>query len=196
MGAFLDGDDDISLEEIKNQQNIAQSQNQPTINKFQNSECGSLPLGQKVDHGETSVGSCPNNSKNGLCPPLLNHRTAGGMGLEATSGQEALPLPVSALTLEFDKLNLQGLGDSLLETPNKNKILASRNDVMGSDSLVPPPAIPRLENNQDRTNSEVSEAMAGMSLDPNSSELKVQDGQKPVFSSATGNSTRGLFLSG
>uniref|UniRef100_A0A8C2M9G8 Ankyrin repeat and LEM domain-containing protein 2 n=1 Tax=Cricetulus griseus TaxID=10029 RepID=A0A8C2M9G8_CRIGR len=118
VGAFLDGDDDISLEEIKNQQNI------------------------------------------------------------------------------FDKLNLQGLGDSLLETPNKNKILASRNDVMGSDSLVPPPAIPRLENNQDRTNSEVSEAMAGMSLDPNSSELKVQDGQKPVFSSATGNSTRGLFLSG
>ncbi|XP_005085355.1 ankyrin repeat and LEM domain-containing protein 2 isoform X1 [Mesocricetus auratus] len=192
VGAFLDGDDDISLEEIKNQQNTTQSQ--PTINKFQNSECGSLPLGQKVDPGEASVGSCPNNSRNGLCPPLT-HRTTGGRGLEATSGQEAPSLPISALTLEFDKLNLQSLGNSLLETTNENKILASKNDVVESNSLVPP-AISKLENNQDRTNSEVSEAMAEMSLDPSSSQLKVQDGQEPVFSSATGNSTRRLFLSG
>ncbi|CAH6778696.1 ankyrin repeat and LEM domain-containing protein 2 isoform X2 [Phodopus roborovskii] len=194
VGAFLDGDDDISLEEIRNQQNTAQSQSQPTINKFQISECGSLPLGQKLDPEETSVGSCPHNNRNGLCP-ALNHRTAGGRGQEATSGQETLPPPVSALTLEFDKLNLQNLGDSPLETPNKNKRLASRNDV-GNNSLAPPPAISRLENNQVRTNSEVSEAMAEMSLDPNSSQLEVQNGQEPMFSSASGNSTRKLFLSG
>lgn len=196
VGAFLDGDDDISLEEIKNQQNTAQSQSQPTTNKFQNSECSSLPLGQKVDPGEASVGSCSHNNRNGLCHPL-NHRTTGGSGgPEATSREEALPLPVSALTLEFDKLNLQTLGDSLIEIPNKNKILASSKDVVGSDSLVPPPAISRLENNQERTNSEVSEAMAEMSLDPNSPQPEVQASLEPACSSAMGNPTRRLFLSG
>ncbi|KAK7806438.1 hypothetical protein U0070_017975 [Myodes glareolus] len=187
VGAFLDGEDDTSLD-------TAQSQSQPTTNKFQNSECGSLPLGQ-VDPGESSVGSCPLNSRNGLCHPL-NHRTADRKGLEATSGEESFLLPVSALTLEFDKLNLQNLGDSLLETPNKNKILTSRKDAIKSDSLVPPPAIVRLENNQIRTNSEVSEAMAEMSLDPNSPQVKVQDGLEPVFSYAMGDSTWRLFLSG
>lgn len=34
VGAFLDGDGDISLNKIKNQQNRAQSQSQPTTNKF------------------------------------------------------------------------------------------------------------------------------------------------------------------
>ncbi|XP_038202637.1 ankyrin repeat and LEM domain-containing protein 2 isoform X2 [Arvicola amphibius] len=194
VGAFLDGEDDTSLDEIKNQQDTAQSQNQPTTNKFQNSECGSLPLGQ-VDPRESSVGSCLLNSRNGLCNPL-NHRTADRKGLEATSGEESLLLPVSALTLEFDKLNLQSLGDSLLETPNKNKILTSRKDAAESDSLVPPPAIMRLENNQIRTNSEVSKAMAEMSLDPNSPQVRVQDGLEPVFSSAMGDSTWRLFLSG
>ncbi|XP_075837299.1 ankyrin repeat and LEM domain-containing protein 2 isoform X2 [Microtus pennsylvanicus] len=194
VGAFLDGEDDTSLDEIKNHQDTAQSQSQPTTNKFQNSECGSLPLGQ-VDPGESSVGSCLLNSRNGLCHPL-NHRTADRKGLEATSGEESLLLPVSALTLEFDKLNLQSLGDSLLDTPNKNKILTSRKDAAESDSLVPPPAIVRLENNQIRTNSEVSEAMAEMSLGPNSSQVRVQDGLEPVFSSAMGDSTWRLFLSG
>ncbi|CAO2629430.1 Ankyrin repeat and LEM domain-containing protein 2 [Lemmus lemmus] len=182
VGAFLDGEDDTSLDEIKNQQDTAQSQSQPTTNKFQNSECSSLPLGQ-VDPGESSVGSCPHNSRNGLCHPLT-HRTADRKGLEATSGEESLLLPVSALTLEFDKLNLQSLGDNLLETPNKNKILTSRKNAVESDSLVPPPAVVRLENNQIRTNSEVSEAMAEMSLDPNSPQVRVQDGLEPVFSSA------------
>ncbi|KAH0502299.1 Ankyrin repeat and LEM domain-containing protein 2 [Microtus ochrogaster] len=194
VGAFLDGEDDTSLDEIKNHQDTAQSQSQPTTNKFQNSECGSLPLGQ-VDPGESLVGSCLLNSRNGLCHPL-NHRTADRKGLEATSGEESLLLPVSALTLEFDKLNLQSLGDSLLDTPNKNKILTSRKDAAESDSLVPPPAIVRLENNQIRTNSEVSEAMAEMSLDPNSPQVRVQDGLEPVFSSAMGDSTWRLFLSG
>ncbi|KAL1768476.1 ankyrin repeat and LEM domain-containing protein 2 isoform X1 [Sigmodon hispidus] len=182
VGAFLDVEDDISLEEIKNQQNTGQSQ--PTTNKFQNSECGSLPL--EVDPGETSVGSCSHNNRNGLCHPL-NHRTTGGKGLEAISGEEALPLPVSSLTVEFDKLNLQSLGDSLLETPNKNKIVEG-------DSLLTTPTIARFEN-QIRTNSEVSEAMAEMSLDPNSPQLVVQAGLEPVLSPKEDSTSR-LFLSG
>ncbi|XP_052024385.1 ankyrin repeat and LEM domain-containing protein 2 isoform X2 [Apodemus sylvaticus] len=194
VGAFLDGDDDISLEEIKNHQNIVTSQSQPTIDKFQNSKSGSLPLGQKLDPGEASVGSYPDNSRNGFCHPL-NSRTADGRGLEATNEEEALPPPVSILTQEFDKLNLQSLGDSLFEAPNKNRNLASRKDVE-SDLLVSPPAIARLENKQVRTNSEVSEAMAEMSLGPNSPQLGVQDGLEPGFSSATVDSTTRLFLSG
>lgn len=200
VGAFLDGDDDISLEEVKNQQNTVTSQSQPTVDKFQNSKSGSLPLGQKVDPGEASVGSYPDNSRNGFCHPL-NSRTADGRGgLEATNGEEALPPPVSILTQEFDKLNLQSLGDSLFEAPNKNRkledILASRKDVEESDLLASPPAIARLESKQVRTNSEVSEAMAEMSLGPNSPQLGVQDGLKPGFSSATVESATRLFLSG
>ncbi|XP_028633228.1 ankyrin repeat and LEM domain-containing protein 2 isoform X2 [Grammomys surdaster] len=199
VGAFLDGDDGISLEEIKNQQNTVPSQSQPTVDKFQNSKSDSLPLGQKVDPGEASVGSYPDNSRNGFCHPL-NNRTADGRGLEATNGEETLPPPVSILTREFNKLNLQSLGDSLLETPNKNrklddKILASRKDVVESDLLGSPPAIARLENKQVRTNSEVSEAMAEMSLGPKSPQLGVQAGLEPEFSSAT-DPTKRLFLSG
>ncbi|XP_029389414.1 ankyrin repeat and LEM domain-containing protein 2 isoform X2 [Mus pahari] len=200
VGAFLDGDDDSSLGEIENQQNPVPSQSQPTIDKFQNSKSGSLPLGQKVDSGEASVGSYPDNSRNGFCHPL-NNRTADGRGLEATNGEEALPPPVSVLTQEFDKLNLQSLGDSLFETPNKNRkledeTLASRKGIAESDLLASPPAIARLENKQVRTNSEVSEAMAEMSLGPNSPQLGVQAGLEPRLSSATVDSTKRLFLSG
>lgn len=198
VGAFLDGDDNISLEEIKNQQNTVPSQSQPTIDKSQPSECGSFSLGHKVDPGEASGGSCPHNSKNGFCKPL-NNRTTGGRELEASSGEETLP--VSSLTLEFDKMNLYSLGESLFETPNKNRklqdeILASRKDVVGSDLLASPPAVARLENNQVRTNSEVSEAMAEMSLGPSSPQLGIQAGLEPVFSSTKGDSTKRLFLSG
>ncbi|XP_031193172.1 ankyrin repeat and LEM domain-containing protein 2 isoform X2 [Mastomys coucha] len=195
VGAFLDGEDD-SLEE--NQQNTVPSQSQPTIDKFQNSKSGSLPLGQKVDPGEASVGSYPDNSRNGICRPP--NRTAGERGLEATNVEEALPPPVSILTQEFDKLNLQSLGDSLFETPNTNRkledtILASRMDVVESD-LLASPVIARLKKEQVRTNSEVSEAMAEMSLGPNNPQLGVQTGLEPGFSSATVDSTKRLFLSG
>ncbi|XP_051017728.1 ankyrin repeat and LEM domain-containing protein 2 isoform X2 [Acomys russatus] len=200
VGAFLDGDDDISLEEIKNQQNTVPSQSRPTIDKSQNSDYSSLSLGQKVDPDEASAGSCPHNSRNGFCHPL-NNRTTGGRRLEATSGEEAHPPPVSSLTLEFDKLNLQSPGESPFETPNKNrnpedKILASRKDAAGSDLLSPPPAVTRLENNQIRSNNEVSEAMAEMSLGSSSPQLGIQAGQEPVSSSTTGDSNRRLFLSG
>lgn len=200
VGAFLDGDDDISLEEIKNQQNTVPSQSQPTVDKFQNSESGSLSLGQKVDPGEAAVGSYPDNSRNGFCYPL-NSRTANGREIEDANGEEALSPPVSILTQEFDKLNLQSLGDNLFETPNKNrepedKILASSRGVAESDLLASPAAIARLENKQVRTNTEVSEAMAEMSLGPNSPQLGVQAGLEPGFSSATADPTKRLFLSG
>lgn len=199
VGAFLDGGDDISLEEVKNQQNTVPSQSQPSVDKFQNSKSGSPSLGQKADPGEAAVGFYPDNSRNGFCYPL-NSRTADGRETEATNGEEALPPPVSILTQEFDKLNLQSLGDNLFETPNKNreledKILASSKGVVES-GLASPAAIARLENKQVRTNSEVSEAMAEMSLGPNSPQLAVQAGLEPGFSSATADPTKRLFLSG
>ncbi|EDL20032.1 ankyrin repeat and LEM domain-containing protein 2 isoform 1 [Mus musculus] len=200
VGAFLDGDDDSSLEEIKNQQNTVPSQSQPTTDKFQTSKSGSLPLGQKVDPGETSVGTYPDKGRNGFCHPL-NHRTADGRGLEATNGEEALPPPVSVLTQELNKLNLQSLGDSLHETPDKNgkledEVLPSRKGAADSDLLASPPAIASLGKKQVRTNTEVSEAMAEMSLGPKSPQLGVQAGLEPILSSATVDSTKRLFLSG
>ena len=46
MGAFLDGDGDIRVNEIKSQQKGAQSQSQTTTNKFQNTESESLSWGR------------------------------------------------------------------------------------------------------------------------------------------------------
>ncbi|XP_029412311.1 ankyrin repeat and LEM domain-containing protein 2 isoform X2 [Nannospalax galili] len=203
VGAFLDEDDDMnmSLEEIKNRQNTVQSQSQPTINEFQNSECGTFPLGQKVNCGEASSRHCAHDSRNGLCHPL-NHRTSGGRELEASNGEEAFPSPVSSLILEFDKLNLQKQGGSLFKTPNKNKkiedkkIMTSRKDAVGSDFLEPPLATASLRDNQVRTNKEVSAAVAEMSLGRINPQLTVQAGLEPVSSSAIGDSTRRLFLSG
>uniref|UniRef100_A0A8C6RJ68 Ankyrin repeat and LEM domain-containing protein 2 n=1 Tax=Nannospalax galili TaxID=1026970 RepID=A0A8C6RJ68_NANGA len=102
----------------------------------------------------------------------------------------------------FDKLNLQKQGGSLFKTPNKNKkiedkkIMTSRKDAVGSDFLEPPLATASLRDNQVRTNKEVSAAVAEMSLGRINPQLTVQAGLEPVSSSAIGDSTRRLFLSG
>uniref|UniRef100_Q6P1H6-3 Isoform 3 of Ankyrin repeat and LEM domain-containing protein 2 n=1 Tax=Mus musculus TaxID=10090 RepID=Q6P1H6-3 len=104
-------------------------------------------------------------------------------------------------TQELNKLNLQSLGDSLHETPDKNgkledEVLPSRKGAADSDLLASPPAIASLGKKQVRTNTEVSEAMAEMSLGPKSPQLGVQAGLEPILSSATVDSTKRLFLSG
>nr|XP_004668935.1 ankyrin repeat and LEM domain-containing protein 2 [Jaculus jaculus] len=197
VGAFLDEDDDMSLEEIKNRQNKAQNQSPSTINAFQNSKCGTLPLEQNVNCGEASQEHFPDGSRNGLCYSL-SHTTPDSRGPEAPSVEEPVLPPVSGLTLEFDELNLEG---SLFETPNKSRktkgkiLLTSRKDEEGSDLLTLPPVTDRLGNNQIRINSKLSAGMA-MSLGSKNSRPGVQAGLEPVSLPATGDSTKQLFLSG
>uniref|UniRef100_A0A250Y6B6 Ankyrin repeat and LEM domain-containing protein 2 n=1 Tax=Castor canadensis TaxID=51338 RepID=A0A250Y6B6_CASCN len=200
VGAFLDEEDDMSLEEIKNRQNTVQNKSQPTIQAFGNTECGALPLGQKANSGEASDEHCPHSSRNGLCH-FLNHRTPGLGGPEAPNGEVALLPPVSDLTLEFDKLNLENLGSNFSETSNRKtkdkKVLTSRKDTEESALLAPPPVADRLvENNQVGTNNETPVGTAERSWGPSSSKSGSQTAVAPVSSPTMRDTTRKLFLFG
>ncbi|XP_077731239.1 ankyrin repeat and LEM domain-containing protein 2 isoform X1 [Canis aureus] len=177
--AFLDEDDDLSLEEIKNRQNMARNNTQPTISTFGDSKCDILPLEQKTDLIEASTLTSPHSSKNGFFSHLSSGRTLGRKQPEAPSTEEALLSSVSGLTVELDKLNLEDLGSNFSKTPNKitksrdRKSLTSRMDVVESDSLEPP-AVDTLRNNQSRTESEMSAKIAKIRLGPDAPVHKAQ----------------------
>ncbi|XP_045671613.1 ankyrin repeat and LEM domain-containing protein 2 [Ursus americanus] len=178
--AFLDEDDDLSLEEIKNRQNTARNNTQPTISAFGDAKCDILPLEQETNLIEAATLPSPHSSKNGFCSPLSGGRTLGRKKPEAPSAGEALLSPVSGLTVEFDKLNLQDLGSNFSKTPNKNmktrdkKSLTSRMDAVESD-LLELPAADTVTNNQTRTESEMSAEMAKIRLGPHA---PVQEAQQ------------------
>lgn len=162
--AFLSEDNVMSLEEVKNRQNTARNNSQPTIETLGDLGCNILPLEQRT---------CPPN-RNGCCSPLSGSKIPGGKRTKATSGEEALPSPVRSLTVEFNKLHLQNLGSGPSKTPNKSmntrdeNILTSGADAMDSDASEPP-AANGLGNSQARTDSrEMSSGIATMCLDPHS----------------------------
>ncbi|XP_045390041.1 ankyrin repeat and LEM domain-containing protein 2 isoform X1 [Lemur catta] len=196
VGAFLD-EDDRSLEEIKNQQNIARNAGQPTTGAPGHAGCSPLPSEPKADLIEASDPDSPRGSRNGFCSPL-SQETLGGKRPKSPSEEEAYLLPVSGLSAEFDKLNLQNLGSRFSKVPNKNvmktkdkKTLTSRMDA-GESDLLAPPAADRLGNNQRQTNSEMSAGMAKMSLGPSSG-----GGPQPPASAPTKRETaQRLFLFG
>uniref|UniRef100_H0WUM8 Ankyrin repeat and LEM domain-containing protein 2 n=1 Tax=Otolemur garnettii TaxID=30611 RepID=H0WUM8_OTOGA len=174
VGAFLD-EDDRSLEEIKNQQNIARNTMQPTISASRNPECNSLLLEQKADLIEASELDSPHSSRNGFYNPLSHSQMLSGKRPKGLSEEEGHLSSVSGLSVEFDKLNLQNLGSSLSKAPNKNitetkdkKILTSRMGTVESTLLAPPSATDQLGNNQRQTESEMSARIAKMSLGPSS----------------------------
>ncbi|XP_014642687.1 PREDICTED: ankyrin repeat and LEM domain-containing protein 2 isoform X1 [Ceratotherium simum simum] len=183
--AFLDEDDDMSLEEIKNRQNTARNNTQPTVDVFGDSRCEILPLEQKTNLIEASSSTSSHSSRNGFCSPLSGSKTLSGKRPKAPSQEEALVAPVSSLTVEFDKLNLQNLGSSFSKTTNKNlktrdkKTLTSGVDGVESDSLEPPPD--KLGNSQLRTESEMSAGIAKMCLGPNSPRHEAQHSCTSVF---------------
>ncbi|XP_058387149.1 ankyrin repeat and LEM domain-containing protein 2 [Diceros bicornis minor] len=183
--AFLDEDDDMSLEEIKNRQNTARNNTQPTVDVFGDSRCEILPLEQKTNLIEASSSTSSHSSRNGFCSPLSGSKTLSGKRPKAPSQEEALVAPVSSLTVEFDKLNLQNLGSSFSKTTSKNlktrdkKTLTSGVDGVESDSLEPPPD--KLGNSQLRTESEMSAGIAKMCLGPNSPRHEAQHSCTSVF---------------
>lgn len=204
--AFLDEDDDLSLEEIKNRQNTARNNTQPTISAFGDAKCDILPLEQETNLIEAATLPSPHSSKNGFCSPLSGNRTLGRKKPEAPSVGEALLSPVSGLTVEFDKLNLQGLGSNFSKTPNKNmntrdkKSLTSRMDAVESDSLELP-AADTVTNNQARTESEMSAEMAKIRLGPDAPVQEAQQRCGSVSSEPSGvpgakEPVQGLFLFG
>ncbi|XP_045700124.1 ankyrin repeat and LEM domain-containing protein 2 [Phyllostomus hastatus] len=167
--AFLSEDNVMSLEEVKNRQNTARNNSQPTVEALGDLGCNILPLEQRT---------CPPN-RNGCFSPLSGSKIPGGKRTKATSGEEALPSPVRSLAVEFNKLHLQNLGSGPSETPNESvnmrdeKILTSGADAMDSDASEPP-AASRLGNSQAGTDSETSTGMANMCLDAHSPGHKAQ----------------------
>ncbi|KAL0610347.1 Ankyrin repeat and LEM domain-containing protein 2 [Plecturocebus cupreus] len=165
--AFLD-EEDMSLEEIKNRQNTARNNGQPRLGAFGNTGCSAFPSEQEADLIETSEPGGLRSGRNGLCPPLSHSKTMEGRKAKAPRGQEAHLPPVTGLTAEFDKLNLQNLGSSVSKTGGENvktkdKIPTSRIDAVGSDLEAASPA-DQLGNDQGRTEWEMSARIARMSL--------------------------------
>ncbi|XP_040320113.1 ankyrin repeat and LEM domain-containing protein 2 isoform X2 [Herpailurus yagouaroundi] len=167
--AFLDEDDELSLEEIKNRQNTARNNTRPTLGTFGDLECDILPLEQETELIEASTLTSAHSSKNGFCSPLSRGQTLGRRRPEAPRGEEALLSPVPGLTVEFDKLNLQDLGSNFSKTPNKNMKTAdrrsptSRTDAVERD-LLEPSAADVLTNEQMRTENEMSARIAKIRL--------------------------------
>ncbi|XP_059531848.1 ankyrin repeat and LEM domain-containing protein 2 isoform X2 [Myotis daubentonii] len=206
VGAFLDEDGDMSLEEIKNRQNTARNSGQPTVRASRVSGCNTLPLAQRTDLIEDEAGPCPHSSRNGFCSPLSGGQTQRGKRTEAASGEEALSSSVSGLTVEFDKLKLQNLGSAFSETPNKSvktrdeKILTSGTEVVDSD-MVEPSAADRLGSNQARTESEMSAGIANLCLSPHCPGHEAQHSctsasSEPLGVAARREPVRRLFLLG
>lgn len=131
-----------------------------------------LPLGAGGRLIEAAEPGGPHSSRNGLCHPLSHSRTLVDKRPKAPRGEEAHLPPVSDLTVEFDKLNLQNVGSSVSKTPDENtktkdKILTSRIDAVERDLLEPPPPADQLGTGR-RTESEMSARIAKMSLSPSS----------------------------
>uniref|UniRef100_A0A2I2YSH9 Ankyrin repeat and LEM domain-containing protein 2 n=1 Tax=Gorilla gorilla gorilla TaxID=9595 RepID=A0A2I2YSH9_GORGO len=169
--AFLD-EDDMSLEEIKNRQNASRNNSPPTVGAFGHTRCSAFPLEQEADLIEAAEPGGPHSSRNGLCHPQSHSRTLAGKRPKAPRGEEVHLPPVSDLTVEFDKLNLQNVGSSVSKTPDENtktkdKILTSRINAVERDLLEPSPA-DQLGNGHRRTESEMSARIAKMSLSPSS----------------------------
>ncbi|XP_038618329.1 ankyrin repeat and LEM domain-containing protein 2 [Tachyglossus aculeatus] len=122
VGAFLDEDDDMSLEEIKNRQNAARNTSQPvasmepTIDAFGASECDILSMEHKASIIETSVLSGRHyekggsSSKNGFCSPVTKDRMVGRERRQPRGGEAPPPSPVSNLMGEFQRMTLKGQG--------------------------------------------------------------------------------------
>ncbi|XFG09085.1 PREDICTED: ankyrin repeat and LEM domain-containing protein 2 [Capra hircus] len=200
--AFLDEDDDMSLEEIKNRQNTARNNTPPRAAAFGDLGCDILPL-EQTELIEASAPTSPHSSRNGFCSPLRDGKTLSGKRPKAQSGEEDLLSPVSGLTVEFDKLNLQNLESSFSKTPNQRvktrdkKILTSRVNAGGSDVLESLGA-DRLANNQGRTENEMSAGIANMCLNPDSSmhEPRYGNGSEPSEVPASKEPVQRLFLFG
>ncbi|XP_051692820.2 ankyrin repeat and LEM domain-containing protein 2 isoform X2 [Oryctolagus cuniculus] len=181
VGAFLDEDEEMSLEEIKNRQNTARSSSPLTIRAWGDSVCGTLPSEHKAGLIEAAALSGVPSSRNGFFSPS---QSPGGRRPKAASREEALLSPVSDLTVDFDKLSLQNLESGFSRTPTRSmkteekKILTSRMDAVENDLLASPPAADRLGKDQTETERE-------MSLEPSSPGHEAQGRHTPTSPPAT-----------
>nr|XP_033810960.1 ankyrin repeat and LEM domain-containing protein 2 isoform X2 [Geotrypetes seraphini] len=117
VGAFLDEEDDMSLEEMKNRQNAALNSSQaatlkePSVGAIGAMECDILSVDHKTSIIETAAPSGRHYEKgasasmNGLCSPM-NEKASSEKRL--SKGLEgSLLAPISNLMTEFEKLSFE-----------------------------------------------------------------------------------------
>ncbi|XP_056388794.1 ankyrin repeat and LEM domain-containing protein 2 isoform X2 [Hyla sarda] len=116
VGAFLDDEDDMSLEEIKNRQNAALRNSLPLTS----TETITIP--ECIMDATPLQSSCHSDgSKRGCCSPLNDKVIPPGERRRQQCLEEALLSPVSNLMAEFEKLTLSGLNEaSNVESPSNN----------------------------------------------------------------------------
>ncbi|XP_075390910.1 ankyrin repeat and LEM domain-containing protein 2 isoform X2 [Tenrec ecaudatus] len=168
--AFLDEDEDMSLEEIKNWQNAARNANPRPTGTFGDLRRDILPVGQDVHLTDSPDVSSRRDGRNGFCDALSQARPCRGKDPVPLAGEDSFLSPVSGLTVKFDQLNLQNLGSDFCKTPGDKEMenevtLTPRVDSVGDDSSEPAFAALELGNNPLRTD-EVAAEVAHMSLDP------------------------------
>ncbi|XP_060048675.1 ankyrin repeat and LEM domain-containing protein 2 [Erinaceus europaeus] len=192
VGAFLDEDEDLTSEEIKNRQNTARSSTQSAVSAVGDSGCGILPLEQERGVVRGSAPARPQHSRNGLCSQVL-----AGRRTQATGAEGAMLVPISSLTVEFDKM-------SFSETPSKNtearEMLVPGPESVDTD-LESPDTADTLRARRTQAESDMSTAAAGLSLEPTGDGQELQRGggsapSEPAGLPATRGPVQRLFLLG
>ncbi|XP_045152785.1 ankyrin repeat and LEM domain-containing protein 2 [Echinops telfairi] len=168
--AFLDEDENMSLEEIKNWQNAARNANPRPTGTFGDLRRDILPMGQDVQLTDSPDLSSRRDGRNGFCGAPSQARPCRGKDPVPLAGEDSFLSPVSSLTVRFDQLNLQNLGSDFCKTPGdketENEItLTPRVDSVGGGSSETTFAALELGNNPMRTE-EVAAEVAHMSPDP------------------------------
>ncbi|XP_044131527.1 ankyrin repeat and LEM domain-containing protein 2 isoform X2 [Bufo gargarizans] len=121
VGAFLDDEDDMSLEEIKNRQNAALKNSLP----LNSTETITMPE-CIMDTTPLQSSSCNDGSKLGYCSPLNNDVILPGEHRRQHCLEEALLSPVSNLMAEFERLSLADLKEANNESPNEECGMSQR----------------------------------------------------------------------
>ncbi|XP_006901069.1 PREDICTED: ankyrin repeat and LEM domain-containing protein 2 [Elephantulus edwardii] len=197
--AFLDEDEDISLEEFKNRQNTARSAYQPLAGASGDPGQDILSAEQDAHYADSpdARDTQERDSKNGVCSPdpIKLWRRKRPMG--CAGEEEGLFSPVSSLTVEFDKLHLQTPGSSSCQTPSNRdtKVPTPRRASAGGE-LEPAPALEKCGNDPVRTEKEMSDEIARMSLDASSRGCAGLRGCSPTLQPLSLEPAPRLFLLG
>ncbi|KAM4051164.1 ankyrin repeat and LEM domain-containing protein 2 isoform 2-T2 [Anomaloglossus baeobatrachus] len=133
VGAFLDDEDDMTREEIKNRQNAA-LKNSPSLNSAE-----TITIPECIMDATPRQSSClDGGSKLGCCSPLEKERILTGERRHQQRLNEALLSPVSNLMMEFEKLSVNELKEASNEKSPSNECAMSQklNQMTVSDDHV------------------------------------------------------------
>nr|XP_006640220.1 PREDICTED: ankyrin repeat and LEM domain-containing protein 2 [Lepisosteus oculatus]XP_015221419.1 PREDICTED: ankyrin repeat and LEM domain-containing protein 2 [Lepisosteus oculatus]XP_015221420.1 PREDICTED: ankyrin repeat and LEM domain-containing protein 2 [Lepisosteus oculatus]XP_015221421.1 PREDICTED: ankyrin repeat and LEM domain-containing protein 2 [Lepisosteus oculatus] len=151
VGAFLDEDDDISLEEMKNRQNAALTSISAVSamdglkGAVGGLECRILPMKLGADLIETAAEEDRQRQGKGLAAAGKNGFCSSVSGDQAQNGERPPPgtsggllSPVSNLLVEFERMSLRDGGENEPRRPERGRGAGPPRPREGGDSGAPP----------------------------------------------------------